>query len=177
MQKTRRNVPELNQVSASVCWCVVTSTWSVTYPTLSRHPVSTCHKVETNCLSARYLRWVSAVIIVVANQFVVKAMSHIHASAQHLAGRMQVFTGDPPAFLISLSERQVGKLARTKWLPNERGSLPCSWKQTFHILLCKCWALARNDLYFLLNVQKHFSLGVLGDLVPAIQVSCVCSGV
>lgn len=104
-------------------------------------------------------------------------MSHIHASAQHLAGRMRAFTGDPRAFLISLSERQAGTLARRKLLPSKKGSLPCSWKQTFHILLRKCLALGGKSLYFSPNVQNHFSLGLCVDLVPAVEVSCVCSGV
>lgn len=39
-------------------------------------------------------------------------MSHTHALAQHLVGRMQVFTGYPEAFLISLSKKQAGKPAK-----------------------------------------------------------------
>lgn len=102
----------------------------------------------------RYRRWVSSVIIVVANQFIVKAMSHIHASAQHLAGRMRAFTGDPRAFLIRLSERQAGTLARRKLLPSKKGSLPCSWKQTFHILLRKCFGFGRQKSLFLTKCAK-----------------------
>lgn len=81
-------------------------------------------------------------------------MSHIHASAQHLAGRMRAFTGDPRAFLIRLSERQAGTLARRKLLPSKKGSLPCSWKQTFHILLRKCFGFGRQKSLFLTKCAK-----------------------
>lgn len=38
-------------------------------------------------------------------------------------------------------------------------------------------ALGGKSLYFVPNVQNHFSLGLCDDLVPAVEVSCVCSGV
>lgn len=90
-------------------------------------------------------------------------MSHIHASAQHLAGRMQVFTGDPQAFLISLSERQVGKLARRTLLPKKEVPCPSHGSKhfTFYCVNVGLWAARIFTSYY---VQNNFFLGLCVDL-------------
>lgn len=75
------------------------------------------------------------------------------------------------ATLISMSERQVGKLARRKVLLNKRGPLSCLWQETFHWVFVGLWP-AKNHL----PICKSLFSWLFADLVkkyPQTQVHSV----